>query len=551
MILRNGELKRPLMLIIIFLTAAYVLKISRYFDVLPEYVSMLRNLLHISVFTIWGIYVKRRIAQPRVKSYLVCSAALMVFWMIVKAFKYFIFDDPIIARYLWYMYYLPMLFIPLLALMTAFIIGRSSDYVSPPAQKVLIAVTCALFLMVITNDLHQLVFTFPENGLQWDDSNYSHNIIYYLCAGWMLLCGITSLIVMIFRSKLTGSGKFCFVPAIPLLLAVLYTAVSLLDFKLIKILMNDMSVIYCILFMAILECCIWCRLIPSNMMYDKLFEASVNNSAYIVDNDYNICYSSRDSEPISGELMQKSYDSVTFTPDRKQIHNMKISGGHVIWIENHGDMVLLHSRLQDTHEELETRNALLKLQYEEEKASLTLSEQNSLYDLLHENVLRQLDMINMLVHRYSSYNEAESKQRTISKIVFVGTYIKRRKDLTLSAYTKKSLNISVLRAAIEESLNAIKRLGIHGSLFIYRENDFIPAQKLICAYDFFEAVAEASADNSKYLSVRISPVEGVLRMSIFTDCSGDFSLLYGEFPEMYVDRSEDGINVLLPLKGGA
>lgn len=52
----------------------------------------------------------------------------MVFWFVIRSLKFHIVSSelyPNITRYLWYLYYLAILFIPLLAVFVAISIGKS------------------------------------------------------------------------------------------------------------------------------------------------------------------------------------------------------------------------------------------------------------------------------------------------------------------------------------------------------------------------------------------------------------------------------------------
>lgn len=59
-----------------------------------------------------------------------------------------------------YLYYLPMLFLPLLGVYIALSMGKPEDYRLSRRAGMLLIAPAVLFLLVITNDLHQQVFAF-------------------------------------------------------------------------------------------------------------------------------------------------------------------------------------------------------------------------------------------------------------------------------------------------------------------------------------------------------------------------------------------------------
>lgn len=85
------------------------------------------------------------------------TAVLLIIWMAVRSAKYFIFWQPDAVRYLWYLFYLPMLFVPMLALLIAMSGKGRSEYKIPQGMSVLWIISGVLLLLVLTNDLHQFV----------------------------------------------------------------------------------------------------------------------------------------------------------------------------------------------------------------------------------------------------------------------------------------------------------------------------------------------------------------------------------------------------------
>lgn len=150
--------------VVLAVAVAYAFRLignGNYYFVLFPY---LRSFIYIGLFIAWGISIRRRIVQKQVAQYLTGISVLLILWFTFRCAKYFIFWQPTAIRYLWYLYYLPMLFIPILALLVALSLGKPDDYRLPKAACALWIISGALLLLVLTNDLHQLVFTFPEDA---------------------------------------------------------------------------------------------------------------------------------------------------------------------------------------------------------------------------------------------------------------------------------------------------------------------------------------------------------------------------------------------------
>ena len=101
-----------------------------------------RSVIYIVLFTAWGISVRGRIIQSQVRRYLTAISVLMVFWVTDRTIRYIIAEDPWVLRHLWYLYYLPMLFIPMLAVFVALSLGKPENYRLPNWTKLIYTKTC-------------------------------------------------------------------------------------------------------------------------------------------------------------------------------------------------------------------------------------------------------------------------------------------------------------------------------------------------------------------------------------------------------------------------
>ena len=167
-----------LLLILIAMAIRYV---SRIYGSAPSWLWLIRSGIYIGMIAVWGVSLHRRILQNQTRRYLTAIAGLMVLWLALRTVKYSIHNVDA-ARYLWYLYYLPMLLIPTLSISVAMALGKPEDYRLPGWLRLLYIPTFVLLALVLTNDIHQLVFRFPD-GLM-SDREYSYGIGYYVVAGW-------------------------------------------------------------------------------------------------------------------------------------------------------------------------------------------------------------------------------------------------------------------------------------------------------------------------------------------------------------------------------
>lgn len=88
-------------------------------------------MLYIGLYIGWGISVSKRVMQVQIRRCLIAVSGLMIFWFVVRTMKYFFVTDIDIMRNLWYWYYFPMLFIPLMSVFVAMSLGKPDNYRLP------------------------------------------------------------------------------------------------------------------------------------------------------------------------------------------------------------------------------------------------------------------------------------------------------------------------------------------------------------------------------------------------------------------------------------
>ena len=116
---------------------AYCFRIVGRGSFYPMLFSYLRSFIYIGLFAAWGLSVRQRIVQKQVCRFMTVTAVLLIIWMVVRSAKYFIFWQPDAVRYLWYLFYLPMLFVPMLALLIAMSLGKPDEYKFPKGMSIL------------------------------------------------------------------------------------------------------------------------------------------------------------------------------------------------------------------------------------------------------------------------------------------------------------------------------------------------------------------------------------------------------------------------------
>lgn len=106
--------------------------------------------------------------------------------------------------------------------------------------------------------------------------------------GWMMLCALLALATMLRKCRMPHSRNILVLPFVPAMLAIIYGVLYIARVPLLRALAGDVTVVFCLLFAAVLESCIACGLIQSNTGYAELFMAS-RLGAQITDRQNDAC----------------------------------------------------------------------------------------------------------------------------------------------------------------------------------------------------------------------------------------------------------------------
>ena len=486
------------------------------YNILPSLMGLTRSFLYIGLFVAWGISVYTRIVQVKLRRYLLTEAVLMVLWMALRTVKYSFASGVTATRYLWYFYYLPMMFIPMFSVFIALSIGQPDEYSLTKRAPFVYIPTVFLLLTVLTNDLHQLIFVFY--GSEMTDRNYSYGICYWIVAGWMVICGLTAIILIFFKCRLPKTRKKIWTPFVPLIIALLYCFLYIMRMDLLFFLAGDITSFICLSVAAIFESCLRCGLIQSNTGYEAIFPVS-STRALITDTDYNICYYSSEAALLPAETMRSTEHGTVRLNRNTLLKGHPIRAGHIIWQEDVTELVDAVEQLDENNREISASNEIERENYQIKKRISTLHERNRLYDLIYTKTAGSYDLLKTVLDEYEKRkDDNESVKRILAKTAVIGAYIKRRGNLILLSESEKALPIKELKLCLNESIHNLELLGIKCECTIKLANS-LPISDLEKIYDLFEGIIEAGIDSLVGLWVHISERDGdtVVRIEAFAD----------------------------------
>ena len=179
---------------------------------LQEACGILRSLLYLSLFAGWGISLYNRTVHPQVRRLLLNVDLLMLFWILVRTLRFQLNTPPGIDRMLWYLYYAPMLGIPVLCVQLVLTVDRSERYRLSAWARMLWLPSAVLLELVLTNDLHQQVFRLQQ---PWNE-NYQYGWLFGLVVGWIVICILLAFGIIAHKSRNPRILRRLPLPAIPM-----------------------------------------------------------------------------------------------------------------------------------------------------------------------------------------------------------------------------------------------------------------------------------------------------------------------------------------------
>ena len=541
--------------ILISVLLAYICRLAR-----PENVFMrniadqCRNCIYLGIYCAWVIYLEKHVVHKKMRRCLTAIGCLMVFWFFVRTVKFHILHDPLGEHVCWYLYYIPMILIPVLGLAAAMFFGEKDEEKTVRRIKILLTVAVVLIVSVFTNDLHQMVFHFAKQT-PFSDNDYSYGILFMVIQGWMLICLTGMEIILIRKSRIPGKKQF-WLPIIPGILLLGWNIGNIFRLPFIQTFAGDMTAVCCLLMAAIYQGCILCGLIQTNNRYFELFQTSGGLDAEITDYSFQRYYHSGDFPQLSPELRSMIVNRSFVQEQGIRINHIPIRGGHLFWSEDISVLLDQYQDIREQQEELTARNRLLKKTYQKEAERRKAEEQNRLLNMIQSQTAGQLELLSQPMDELEKTESRERYNWILGKIVVVGTYLKRRKNLVLTQYTSDGnlLTMEDLRQSIAESCDSLKLCKIRAAYYVESGDVQLNADDILKCYDTFEWLVEQLSDVMHSIFYRVSQIDENLRISVHIVSEADLRDLVSERPELKVQQEDENewfVGCIVLRKGGS
>lgn len=491
--------------------------------------GLARSAIYLFLITAWAVLLARRIIQKQLCLYLLGIAGSMLLWFGLRTIKYFFVPfgaDPALSRFLWYAYYIPMLTIPVQSLFAALALRKPEHYQPSGWIQLAWLVTAGLALLVLTNDFHQLVFSFSEPYPAWSDKSYSYEKLYWVVICWMAVCSAIALGIMICKCSIPQKKTFLWLPMIPMALMGIYGSLCVVMWELVKPFAGDITAVYCVLIGMTFESCIQCGLIQSNTRYAQLFEISTI-AAQITDRNLHLIYASENAGDFDQESLAQAKEEPVILEEGIRLCAAQIFGGFVFWQEDISRLMDLIDELKGTREELRSYNGLLEEENKQKRRRRQLEEQKRLFEAVERPVRLHLDLLASYVQRLEQAQHEEISQ-ILGWMTIIGAYIKRRTNLVMLGEGVRMLPAEELCFCLQESLSNLQHNRISCGLQ-FQLNGVLPLELVETFFDFYEACVECSLETITDLVVLVGEDDQDWKLTLLLSGADDLSRLVQRF----------------------
>lgn len=354
--------------------------------------------------------------------------------------------------------------------------------------------------------------------------DYSYAFGYFLTVGCIVLCMITTLVTMLIKCRIPHSRTVLMLPFIPTMVVLIYGVLYCLRVPWLRFLAGDVTVVFCLLIIAILESCIECGLIQSNTGYEELFMVS-SLGAQITNQENAVCLASTNARELTEE-QRISAKTQTVPADNKSmiVKSQPIGFGHVLWQENVAELTEAIEQIEENCRDLSERNRIRQENLKTRKKILAIQEKNRVSDLLHRETASQIDLIDRVLAQYDKEPDDKKRSRLLGEAAVVGAYIKRYGNLLLIGERTETADIRDLARCFDESFINLELLGVN-CLHTLPSDIILATKDMLQVYRSFEAAVETSLSDLQYVWINVRKSKEGLFLKMEFVCDSDLSHL--------------------------
>ncbi|MDO5027671.1 MAG: hypothetical protein Q4E36_00265 [Bacillota bacterium] len=458
--------------------------------------------LYCLVIVFWMEKNRQMILHRQVMTNLSYIAYLLIGYLFIRTLKYeFVLSGSSLDRYLWYGYYIILIAIGVFLFFSVLYIDKAGQEKVSPSWNMLFLLLFIFSLLFISNDFHQLIFTFPQGLSKWADVDYGYGPGFYLM---VLYCGAIVLGTFFIASKKTldsRNAKNIFLIFLVPVIWGLYTYLYLIKARAFYwfFVAFKSPEFNCLITISYVESLIYNRLMPVNLDYGRFWHGSSLDVGIM--NRSGVLYANNKDWDFSPSLIRKAASHPVLVSKDCLLQSARVSNGYTYWLEDLSFINAIKDRLRDFGDLLAEENELLKAENRLQRDQASLRDQLEICAFI-ENALED----KFLALEYSLRDLPDREEDFIQAMrlpTIINVYIKRYANMLLLGKKSRLVDIDELRLAIFESFRYLNIFNIMTD-FLCQGQARISLDKILLAYETFEDILEKNIFTMEAVFLSIS-----------------------------------------------
>ena len=529
---------------VLFIALAALLHIFDERQALPFTVITLVFFLYALVILLWARHMENRVLKASVARRFKAIAILLIGYLGTRTLKYeVLIHSPAALPRIRYIYYFFILTVVHMVFLTSLNVGRSERDSIDKRWDLLWIPTGLLILLILTNDLHGLVFV--TGGQAPGFRQYGP--VYLLTNAYILLLAALTLVITSKQSLAEKRLKSISLPLLVLGICFLYTLLYIIDwppFHDVKIAFQsaEFNILTVVLF---IESLVFARLIPSNRGYESFLSMSSLNMGMMDLKGHMVLQPTRGPK-VDAEEVKRASERALAVNENTLLESSPIQGGTCFWFVDLTDFNRLKSQLVAANEEMLSENELLMANNKLKEKMAKVREQKEIRETIHKKLQPQFTGLKAIMDHLP--DERDAYEDALKDACILNVYIKRFSNLYLLSRNKGFLPLSELRLSFEESLDYLRLKNKITSVH-WDATGGVDAAPGIGLYAAFEKILESNLSSLTAVFIHLKEEGGSYRLAIYVESAEDISLLKelkALFPTGGVtlsEESEDGMKV--------
>ena len=521
--MKSGTAKRNTILFVTFLLMGGVLHFNERYDhpFLPDTIVFCAVFaIYATLILFWMQTVRDRLISSRSRSYTLSAGGLMMLYLLTRTLKYRIVNTAMLTRYLWYINYIPLILIPTLFLMACIRFHLAEN--SPGKERLLLIPAGALAAVVLSNNLHCLVFR-PKvelSVLVGDAGTYSYGMVFYLIYAWIGVTIASGVVLLLIKAQRLRDWRKAIPPLFFLALIPALTALnnSMRANGFYRIYEAPEINIFCML--GVFEACIRSRLMPRNENYPGFF-AAMDTAAVISDRDFQPAYRTDLPLKATPDQMRASLTAPLEPDEDTRLFGRNLRVGYAFWSVDESVLHRLNNRLEEANETIGLENKLIRYENEQREERARLAARNAVYAKAAQELYPVQKQIAAMLEEMKPGTPEFRPQ--LAKVCVYNAFVKRKTNLILTYTETDRIDGDELYLAIREMAIFLNACGVSASVDRGKAGTFSCTDTL-ALYDSFLQITEAFLP-------RIS------RMIVYLQETGFRMVLNCEMPEDRIPAS--------------